>query len=418
MPTRPGRLLRRRNRPGPREATGTSCLPTPFSTLASKKVWRRGSGPSSLTIVRQRADNDQDETGRPPRRLSRPERPSPPRASRAPRSPRCGVFARRSSSPGSSSSWRTDRSPPTCSRPTGRSPRWLTQYIDDDPAPGSGSSRRRRADDATLVRRLTLDLAGRIPTAAESRAFVESTDPEKTVRLVDRLMASPGYVRHQVAELDAMLMAGERGSLRDYLVRAVGENGSWDRIFRELMLPDQTDKARKVRRRIPPGAGQGYRPAHRRGQLDVLRGQHQLRPVPRPSAGGRLEAGPLLRDEGVPRPHLPQWQRQRGFLGERGFGTVKFKTTEGVERQARMMFLTGRKVAEPEAGRDRHADEQKKEKEQLQRAQKDEGTRRRRRSSAPGPSLVEMATGSPATATSSRGRSSTASGTGSSAAGW
>ncbi len=29
-----------------------------------------------------------------------------------------------------------------------------------------------RADDATLVRRLTLDLAGRIPTAAEARAFV------------------------------------------------------------------------------------------------------------------------------------------------------------------------------------------------------------------------------------------------------
>ena len=64
------------------------------------------------------------------------------------------------------------------------------------------------ADDATLLRRLTLDLAGRIPTAAESRAFVESTDPDKRARLVDRLMASPGFVRHQAAELDAMLMAG------------------------------------------------------------------------------------------------------------------------------------------------------------------------------------------------------------------
>ena len=54
-----------------------------------------------------------------------------------------------------------------------------------------------------------------------------------------------------------------------------------------------------------------------------------------------------------------------GFLGERGTGTVKFKTTEGVERQARMMFLTGRKVDEPEA-RDASQDEQKKEKERLQ----------------------------------------------------
>ena len=66
------------------------------------------------------------------------------------------------------------------------------------------------ADDATLIRRLTLDLAGRIPTAAESRAYRRSTDPDKTVRLVDRLMASPGFVRHQAAELDAMLMAGEQ----------------------------------------------------------------------------------------------------------------------------------------------------------------------------------------------------------------
>src|SRR5437899_1560406 len=92
------------------------------------------------------------------------------------------------------------------------------------------------ADEASLVRRLTLDLAGRIPTAAESRASIESIDPEKWTRLVDRLMRAPGFVRHQATELDTMLMAGSRGSLRDYLVRAVGQNLAWDRIFRELML--------------------------------------------------------------------------------------------------------------------------------------------------------------------------------------
>ena len=75
------------------------------------------------------------------------------------------------------------------------------------------------ADDATLIRRLTLDLAGRIPTAAESRAFIGSTEPDKRVRLVDRLMASPGFVRHQATELDTLLMAGGKGSLRDYLFK-------------------------------------------------------------------------------------------------------------------------------------------------------------------------------------------------------
>ena len=43
-----------------------------------------------------------------------------------------------------------------------------------------------------------------------------------------------------------MLMAGTSGSLRDYLVKAAGDNRPWDQIFRELMLPDQTDKFQKV----------------------------------------------------------------------------------------------------------------------------------------------------------------------------
>ena len=105
-----------------------------------------------------------------------------------------------------------------------------------------------------------------------------------------------------------------------------------------------------------------------------------------------------------------------GFLGEHEFGTARFKTTEGVERPARMMFLTGRKVTEPEAGRDASGEEKKKEKERLQKALKEK---------APPPSPRFSAGRSssrwrwrPATASSSRGRSSIAPGTGSSAAGW
>src|SRR5215211_5313157 len=35
------------------------------------------------------------------------------------------------------------------------------------------------ADDAEFLRRLSLDLVGRIPTAAEARAFIDSKDPDK-----------------------------------------------------------------------------------------------------------------------------------------------------------------------------------------------------------------------------------------------
>jgi Protein of unknown function (DUF1549)/Protein of unknown function (DUF1553) len=227
------------------------------------------------------------------------------------------------------------------------------------------------ADDAALLRRLTLDLAGRIPTAAESQAFVGSTDREKTDRLVDRLMASPGYVRHQAAELDEMLMAGQRGSLRDYLARAVGENRSWDQIFRELMLPDQRDKARKaaaeyLRARVKDTERLTAEVSSTFFGVNISCAQCHDHPLVDDWKQDHFYGMKAFFDR-----TFLSGKGNETFLAERGFGTSRFKTTEGIERPARMMFLTGRKAAEPEAGRDASKDEQKQEKELLQRAQKD-----------------------------------------------
>jgi hypothetical protein len=48
-------------------------------------------------------------------------------------------------------------------------------------------------DDATFIRRVTLDLCGRLPTADEVRAFLADTSAEKRTQLVDRLLDSPDY---------------------------------------------------------------------------------------------------------------------------------------------------------------------------------------------------------------------------------
>ncbi len=247
-----------------------------------------------------------------------------------------------------------------------------------------------RADDLTLLRRLTLDLAGRIPTAAESRAYQESTDPEKAIRLVDRLMASPGYVRHQAAELDAMLMGGDRASLRDYLARAVGENRSWDRIFRELMLPDQTDKARKtaaeyLRARIKDPERLTAEVSSTFFGVNISCAQCHDHPLVDDWKQDHFFGMKAFFDR-----TFVNGNGAAGFLGEHEFGTARFKTTEGVERPARMMFLTGRKAAEPEAGRDATAEEKKKEKERLQKALKDKAPPPSPRFSARA-KLVEMA---------------------------
>ena len=52
----------------------------------------------------------------------------------------------------------------------------VDHYVDAGLA-ASGTKAAPEADDGSLVRRLTLDLIGRVPTAAEVRGFVESTDP-------------------------------------------------------------------------------------------------------------------------------------------------------------------------------------------------------------------------------------------------
>ena len=48
-------------------------------------------------------------------------------------------------------------------------------------------------DDATFIRRVSIDIAGRLPTASEADDFLKSTDPVKRDKLIDRLLASTDY---------------------------------------------------------------------------------------------------------------------------------------------------------------------------------------------------------------------------------
>ena len=103
-----------------------------------------------------------------------------------------------------------------------------------------------QADDYTLVRRLTLDLVGRIPTTQESDAFVQSKDADKRGRLVDRLMASPAFARYQASLFEVMLVPDKGGGgLREYLTKSIQANKPWDDMFRDLLLPDDADAAKK-----------------------------------------------------------------------------------------------------------------------------------------------------------------------------
>src|SRR3954464_14942218 len=49
------------------------------------------------------------------------------------------------------------------------------------------------ADDGEVLRRVTLDLAGTLPTAAETKAFLADADPTKREKRIAALLAAPSY---------------------------------------------------------------------------------------------------------------------------------------------------------------------------------------------------------------------------------
>jgi hypothetical protein len=101
-----------------------------------------------------------------------------------------------------------------------------------------------RADDAEFVRRLYLDLAGRIPTVEEARSFLADDRPDMRARLVERLLSGPRYVAHFTNVWRAALLpeAGnnfqvrlQQGGFEAWLKGQLTRNAGYDRMVRELL---------------------------------------------------------------------------------------------------------------------------------------------------------------------------------------
>jgi hypothetical protein len=99
-------------------------------------------------------------------------------------------------------------------------------------------------DDATFLRRATIDIAGRLPTLEETRAFLADTDPGKFEKLVDRLLDSPDYVDYFANKWSAVLRNRRRGPNDDPKPTAVfhewirdqlRENKPYDQLVRGVL---------------------------------------------------------------------------------------------------------------------------------------------------------------------------------------
>jgi hypothetical protein len=102
-----------------------------------------------------------------------------------------------------------------------------------------------RSDDATFVRRVFLDLLGRIPTREDRDRFLGTTESSKRSALVDRLLESPEHAAHFAEIFNIVFLGREDGNQRnrnkrnawlDYLRWVFETNRSWNKVGRDLLV--------------------------------------------------------------------------------------------------------------------------------------------------------------------------------------
>lgn len=212
-------------------------------------------------------------------------------------------------------------------------------------------------DDVTFVRRVTLDLAGRIPTPQETEEFLASDGSSRRETYVDRLLQMPDYAVHLRNELDLLLLAKVRrdDDWRKYLLEATAENRPWDQIVRDILVPEQNRPGEK---------GPAAFLRERTGDLDKLTTDVSATMFGVNISCAKCHDHPLVLDwqqdhyYGLSSFFSRTYRTNAGSVAERFQGMPKFTTTLGEEKEGRFMFLTGAEVAEPEQ---KLSDERKKE---------------------------------------------------------
>jgi hypothetical protein len=105
------------------------------------------------------------------------------------------------------------------------------------------------AEDAEFLRRLYLDLNGRVPTPEQATAFLDSAAPGKRAKLIDELLASPEFGNHFgrtwrewicPPELPSDMNSGRQPvqqsrDLGKWLARQFNENATWDKLVRDIL---------------------------------------------------------------------------------------------------------------------------------------------------------------------------------------
>lgn len=146
-------------------------------------------------------------------------------------------------------SFKTPRSPEI---PDVQKARWSSNRIDrlvHAALQAKGIQPKARADQRTLIRRLTLDLTGLPPTREEIEAFLNDPSPDAYEKRVDALLAEPAYGEHMARYwLDLVRFADTNGihhdhyremtPYRDWVIRSFNQNVPFDEFIRDQLAGD------------------------------------------------------------------------------------------------------------------------------------------------------------------------------------
>ena len=102
--------------------------------------------------------------------------------------------------------------------------------------------------DEVFVRRIYLDVVGRIPTLKETQDFLADTAADKRAQLIERLLASDGYTQNffnywaDILRLRSQLAVGNSqpagAAYATWLRKALSENMRYDDMVREMVTAD------------------------------------------------------------------------------------------------------------------------------------------------------------------------------------
>jgi hypothetical protein len=207
-----------------------------------------------------------------------------------------------------------------------------------------------RADDAEFLRRVYLDIAGKIPPVSEARRFLGERAPDKRERLIESLLDGPAYVAHFSTRWRLLLAPETESNLRqraalpmleEWLRRQLAKNVGFDQVVRSLLVTPLDDPRRSPNDPSPRAffLGRETKPE------DLAASATRL------FLGGRLECAQCHNHPFAHWKREEFWSQAAFFASpERDAAATSLLTIPGTQKVVRPRFLGGSDVA-PRADR-------------------------------------------------------------------